>query len=100
MLWLLLGGSIAPRTGISTGRAGGLTSITILIAIMVALAGGGSRSGHGTDTLENALDVLDRSLSLSAVGFKLVFLLLERNDLFFASLRGLTSARVVWEGLG
>ena len=86
MLWLLLlGGSIAPRAGISTSRAGGLTGITILVAVIVvvALAGGASGGGHGTNTLENALDVLDGGLSLPAVGFKLVFLLLEGSNLFF-----------------
>lgn len=86
MLWLLLlRGPIAPRTGISSGRAGSLTGITILNAV-IALAGGSSRRGHGTDTLKNALDVLYRGLSLPAVGFKLVLLLLEGSDLFFASI--------------
>jgi len=90
MLWLLLGGSVAPRAGISTDRAGTLAGITILVAVRggVALAGGSSRGGHGTYTLENALDVLDGGLSLSAVGFELAFLLLEGSDLFFASFEG------------
>lgn len=89
MLWLLLllGGSIGPRAGISTGRAGGLAGITILIAAM-ALAGESSRSGHGTNTLENDLNILDGGLPLSTIGFELVFLFLKGTDLFFASFSG------------
>jgi len=100
---LLLGVAVTPRTSIPTGRAGGLTGITVLIAIMIdiALTGGGSRSGHGTDTLENTLNVLNSSLPLSAVSFEFIFLLLEGGDLFFAPMERIDVRRGVGgEGCG